>query len=109
MKAYIVKNDRCYDLGAVVIFAETAGQAKNKAIHVMDMFDNEYIDMRAWRAKEFDKYYPKCRDYLDWELDEDRIILVKHGWRCDTEYDCEGIECPAHAFCDRYKEEQDDA
>ena len=103
-KAFVITNSKCEELGAVVVYAKTAGQAKNKAICVMDMFDNEYTEMRARRAAEFDKYYPKCRDYLDWEMDEDRLLLVKHGWQCSMEIECEGIDCPAHHICDRYKE-----
>lgn len=54
LKAYIVE-DKWFEY-SIVVFAETSGKARSEAIY-NDCFDSsEYIDLRAKRMKEWDKY-----------------------------------------------------
>lgn len=86
-----------------IVFAETAGKAKSTALRFSD-WEYDYYDfcnLYAIRLPGLDKFYRGDR-FMDWEDPVDRINLVKSGWRCNEEYDCEMEECPAYNFCDRY-------
>ena len=63
LKAYKVSNDEY----AEVVFAETPGKAKTMAIYL----DDDFIELSACRAPEFDQY-------LGQEITPE--IYLKHGW-----------------------------
>lgn len=88
LKAYIVC-DKWNEAGAIIIWAETSGKAKAKALYD-DIFDNyEYTELRVKRAPDFDKYaeskkvpiqellnmswYFCCCECLKEHLDQDSI------------------------------------
>lgn len=98
MKAWTVRGiDSDY---ATVVFAETAGKAKAIAVGTDACEDYDYLDIRAHRFKEMDKFYRGKRE-MDWYNDEDRIALVKTGWYCLDPYEWECKECVAREFCER--------
>ena len=107
MKAYKV-TDRHNALDySTVIFAENRNKAKSKALHsdAFEWCEMEYTDFSATRIPELDKFY-RGKDELDWENDEDRILMVKEAkYVCSYEYDTEDLECkncPAKQWCIRY-------
>lgn len=56
LKAYVISDVYCGADGSIIVWAETAGKAKSKALYD-DLFDNyEYTELRAERIKDFDKY-----------------------------------------------------
>ena len=63
LKAYKVSNDEY----AEVVFAETPGKAKTKAIYL----DDDFIELSACRAPEFDQY---AGQVITPE------IYLKYGW-----------------------------
>lgn len=90
IKAYIV-SDKWLEY-SVVVFAETSGKAKSDALYYDEFSntDSEYIDLRAKRMKEWDKYSETkkipiaemlkngwwfyCDGYCGRQLSEDDII-----------------------------------
>lgn len=97
MKAWTVRGiDSDY---ATVVFAETVGKAKAIAVGTDACEDYDYIDIRAYRFNEMDKYYQGKRE-MDWHTDEDRIALVKAGWYCLDPYEWECEACCARELCD---------
>ena len=107
MKAYYVRE--LYDGWSVVVFAETAGQAKVEAMrseYLGDPFDISYTSMRAKRMPKLDKSY-RGHTVMEWDLDmQDRVDLYElAGYRCDpdyiTDYFCE--ECQLTDRCNEYK------
>lgn len=109
MKAYYCFNNDSDEYETVVVFAETAGQAKVEAMHseyLGDPFDISYTSMRAKRMPKLDKSY-RCHTVMEFDLDmQDRIELYEiAGYRCDpdyiTDYFCE--ECPLTDRCNEYK------
>ena len=108
MKAYTA-SDRNGDSGySIVVFAETAGQAKAYA-RDSDTFDGfEFTEMRVNRCKELDSYYRGNRE-MDWLNDEDRVEKVRYAnFECSCEVwhpECETEDCPAQEWCGRYERE----
>lgn len=106
MKAYKA-SDRNGDSGySIVVFAETAGQAKAYA-RDSEAFDSfEFVDMRVNRCKELDSCYRGNRE-MDWLDDDDRVAMVKYAnYECSCEVwhpECEYGECPAQHWCGRYE------
>lgn len=106
MKAYIA-SDRNGDSGSsIVVFAETAGQAKAYAC-ASDMFDEyDFTEMRVNRCKALDSYYRGNRE-MNWLNDEDRIAMVRYAnFECSSEVwhpECERDQCPAQQWCGRYE------
>lgn len=106
MKAYIA-SDRNGDSGySIVVFAETAGQAKAYARN-SETFDSfEFTEMRVNRCKALDGYYRGKRE-MDWLDDDDRVAMVRYAnFECSCEVwhtDCEREECPAQPWCGRYE------
>lgn len=98
MKAYTA-SDRNGDTGySIVVFAETAGQAKAYARN-SETFDSfEFTEMRVNRCKALDSYYRGNRE-MDWLNDEDRVAMVRYAnFECSCEVwhpECETGECPA--------------
>lgn len=106
MKAYTA-SDRNGDSGySIVVFAETAGQAKAYA-RDSELFDSfEFTEMRVNRCKALDSYYRGNRE-MDWLNDEDRVAMVRYAnFECSCEVwhpECETGECPAQEWCGRYE------
>ena len=117
MKAYYVYCDpNEYDRLSVVVFAESAGQAKMEAMGSGYLGDDcAYLELRAKRVQKLDKSF-RGHSYMEWDLDmQDRIDLYEANvYRCDRDYmmdyDCE--RCPLKDRCEEYKEvffaEEDD-
>lgn len=109
MKAYYVYLDYgYYDRWSVVVFAESAGQAKVEAMGSGYLGDEcEYIQLRAKRVPKLDDKY-RGHEVMEWDLDmQDRIDLYEADvYRCDRDYmmdyDCD--ICPLKDRCEEYKE-----
>ena len=98
MKAYTA-SDRNGDSGySIVVFAETAGQAKAYARN------SENFDSFEFTA--LDGYYRGNRE-MDWLNDDDRVAMVRYAnFECSCEVwhpECETGECPAQEWCGRYE------
>lgn len=107
MKAWFV-SDKYGDSGhTICTFSETRGKAIEYARRTEEFFDYEFTEMRALRAKQFDKYYKNGKYEMDWFDDDDRIALVKEGgFSCSYEFDLiDNIcsMCPAAEWCDRWQ------
>lgn len=110
MKAYYCFNNDSDEYESVVVFAETAGQAKVEAMrseYLGDPFDISYTSMRAKRMQKLDNSF-RGHYVMEWDLDmQDRVDLYNiAGYRCDpdyiTDYFCE--ECLLKDRCEEYKE-----
>ena len=79
-KAYLVQG--YWQDSETIVFAETPSKAKVIAINNNDFYEEEdYIDLRATREKEFDEYADIAKDnYLDFDNPEHQKILKEHGW-----------------------------
>lgn len=104
MKAWVVK-DKDGECGSEIIYAETRGKAIAYALSACDNFEYlEWVDLRARRFKEFDKYYEGDKHPEFWLDDKFRLILVRdHGWFCCECWD--GKKCPAYPYCSEYRAE----
>ena len=105
MKAWLVreKDEFC----AEVVFAETRGKARALAKRADCCEDAKFTDIEVTRMQPADKYYKDGMWHLEWENQQDRIILVRDcGFVCDWDYfDLEDCElCSAKEHCDRYKD-----
>lgn len=106
MKAYIA-TDRYGNSGcSIVVFAETAGQAKAYAKDSENFDDFEFTEMRVNRCKELDSYYRGNRE-MNWLNDEDRVAMVRYAnFECSCEVwypECETGNCSAQEWCGRYE------
>ena len=106
MKAYYVREP--YEGWSVVVFAESAGQAKMEAIGSEYLGDYvEYLGLRARRVPKLDDKY-RGHTVMEWEFDmQDRIDLYEADvYRCGEEYTEEWMckECPLKDRCEEYKE-----
>jgi len=79
-KAYLVQG--YWQESQIIVFAETPSKAKTLAISKNSFCaDEDYIDLRATREKEFDEYADIAKDnYLDFDNPKHQKILKKHGW-----------------------------
>ena len=69
--------------------------------------DVDFTDIGVRRIKELDSCY-RGHTYMSWLDDQDRTDLVKlANFQCLPDDDCEGTSCPAHEYCDRFKEESE--
>ena len=108
MKAYYVYLDYgYYDRWSVVVFAESAGQAKMEAIRSGYLGDYvEYLTLRTKRVPKLDDKY-RGHEVMEWDLDmQDRIDLYEADvYRCEREYmmDYECERCPLKDRCEEYK------
>ena len=108
MKAYCVYDTESYEPWSVVVFAESAGQAKMEAIRSGYLGDYvEYLALREKRVPKLDDKY-RGHEVMEWDLDmQDRIDLYEADvYRCDRDYmmdyDCD--ICPLKDRCEEYKE-----
>ena len=102
IKAYRVDTDDGY---SKVIFAESRGKAKAIAMHSDFFEDMNFLEIKPYRVRQFDKCYRGLTE-MDWEDKYDRIALVMDGWTCHYDINCQPNTCPAKQFCSRYKEER---
>lgn len=66
-----------------------------------------FTDVIVRRVPELDGSY-RGHTYMEWCDDQDRTDLVKlANFQCHPDDDCEGTSCPAHEYCDRFKEESE--
>lgn len=108
MKAYRVYDTASYEPWSVVVFAESAGQAKLEAMRSGYLGDYiEYLPLRAKRVKGLDNSF-RGHYVMEWDLDmQDRIDLYEiAGFRCEEEYMMDYFcdECPLKDKCEEYKE-----
>ena len=97
MKAYQIDTDDGY---STVVFAETRGKARSIAMHTDTCDGAEFVSINPRRAPRFDKYYRGFPE-MNWSNPNDRIALVKEGWECLREIECDYKNCPAKEFCER--------
>lgn len=103
MKAYLASTD--WSDYALIVFAETAGKARQAALGEDEVEDASYTEIRVRRKPEFDKLYKQGKRRLDWEIDEDRIALVRDGgFYCVEVEEWECRACCAKEYCDTWKE-----
>lgn len=107
MKAWLVreKDEFC----VTVVFAETRGKAKARALATECCEDCSFVDIEVRRVPQMDKYYKDGKTEMNWFDQEDRIALVKDcGFVCDydAQDDCE--ICSAKEYCDSYCAEGED-
>ena len=103
MKAWLVKDKDAFT--ATVVFAETRGKARARAMHTDACEDVDFCDIEVRRTPQIDKYYKEGKTEMDWYEVKDRIALVKEcSFRCESvEIDlCE--ECPAKEYCEAYED-----
>lgn len=96
LKAYQIDSD--YAEGSSIAFAESASKAKSMALHTDTFTDEEYIELHAKRAYEFDEHIEKFgRGLLGWD-EKSAHIFRENGWHefdaCQSE--CEW--CGLHEF-----------
>lgn len=108
LKAYIVTDNYFLDEYALV-FAENASKAKSVAYSGDDLFwDNKYVDLRANRYTELDKfaegeeaYY--YRDYW-YNYDIRRILMSHYSYYCNEFKPQECIYCKCNDVCEKWEE-----
>lgn len=110
MKAYSATDRNGDSPFSIVVFAETAGQAKAYAAN-SDMFDEyTFTEIRVNRCKALDSFY-KGKPEMDWMNDDDRVAMVRYAnYECSYEVwhpECEHGECPAQQWCGRYERMHD--
>ena len=99
MKAYKAWDEKEYDSGSTIVFAENIREAKKIAMSTDACSEAEFIDIRVKRFKEYDVLY-KGKSEIDWEDEETRVVLVRDfGWYCLEEYMCE--KCAAQQYCSK--------
>lgn len=104
MKAWLVEDVN--EEHVAIVFAET----RNKAKYLVTQYDDEglqdyrYNEVRATRMPQLDKYAGNKPYVMDFEISEDRLIMVRDaGFSClEPEYeDCE--KCVAKDYCEVYE------
>ena len=110
MKAYLVEDTERDEDYCTVVFAESTGKARQKALMTSACEYAEFINIRALRTPELDKYY-RGNDEMNWNDDGDRLAMVRYaGMRCSDEVMlniCECENCPAKDYCERYEYESE--
>ena len=102
MKAYKLSSP--YTEYSEVVFAENSSKARALKPY-LETFENvEYVDIRARRAPELDKYYKKGKISVDWDDPQDRLaMVVDGGFTCEyIEWD-ECAKCLATEDCETYQ------
>ena len=101
MKAYEVRDPD--EMSAAVVFAETRGKAKVLAQRTDACEDLDFTEIDCRRFKEADSMYEPGKWMLDWNILEDRLFLVRHGWYCleVNEKFCCPEQCPVWADCEK--------
>ena len=97
MKAYKV-NDK-HDFYSTIVFAETPGKARAKALGTDTCEDSQFIDIEVHRVPKADCLYTDEKFEIDWYNDADRLFMVKElGWACwEPSWECES--CVAKQYC----------
>lgn len=97
MRAYKAWDEKGYESGSTIVFAENIREAKKIAMSTDACVDADFINIRVKRFKEFDALY-KGEPEMDWYDNETRIVLVRDfGWSCLEEYMCD--KCVARQYC----------
>lgn len=97
MKAYKAWDEKGYDSGSTIVFAENIREAKKIAMSTDACSEANFIDIRVKQVKDCDALY-KGKSEIDWYDEDTRIVLVRDfGWSCLEEYMCN--ECPAQQYC----------
>lgn len=108
-KAWLVRETG--EFQATVVFAETRGKARARAMHTDACEDVDFTNIEVYRLKEADKYYKPGKQELYWCNAEDRIAMVKDcGFTCIPDAHCaeECEHCPAKDLCDDYIEMEEE-
>lgn len=104
MKAWLVED--VDEEHGTIVFAKTRNKAKYLAVQYDEgLQDYCYNEVRATRMPQLDKYAGDKPYVMDFDIDEDRLIMVRDaGFRClEPEYeDCE--KCVAKDYCEVYKD-----
>lgn len=99
MKAWVVTDKDSYEGGSAVVFAETPGKAKAKALKTQVCVYADFTRITCRRMPDADKFY-HGQGELDWADKDVRVFLVRdHGWWCLEVRDSECDVCPAKKFC----------
>lgn len=100
MKAWQANSE--YSEGSVVVFAETAGKAKQIALKTDELCDERYVDIRVNRLPKIDRFYKEGKTIVDWNEDEDiRLELVKeYNWYCLEPMYGDYVVCLAEKYCE---------
>ena len=64
MKAWQANSE--YSEGSVVLFAETAGKAKQIALKTDELCEEKYVDIRVNRLPKIDRFYKEGKTIVDW-------------------------------------------
>lgn len=96
------------DMFSTIVFAETRGKAKVKALLTDTCEGSEFTRIRAERVPKADCLYKGSWE-IDWYDQEQRLYLVKEmGWSCfePESDDCEN--CKARQYCKWNESEETD-
>lgn len=102
MKAYEINT---YE-GSTIVFAETRGKARTVAMHTAIGEDVGFLELDVHRAPQFDSCY-RGHHEMDWKDPKDRLTLVKAGWYCSGDFECDSKNCCAKDYCLRYEREEE--
>ena len=102
MKAYEINT---YE-GSTIVFAETRGKARTLAMHTAIGEDVGFLELDVHRAPQFDSCY-RGHHEMDWKDPKDRLTLVKAGWYCSGDFECDSKKCCAKDYCLRYEREEE--
>lgn len=92
-----------YEFYAYVVFAETRGKAKQRALYLDGFEDAFFTDIEAVRLPAADAMY-NGRCEMDWYDPNDRIFLVKEcNFTCEYLEPDDCTECPAKEYCGEYE------
>ena len=92
-KTYEIQDNR-----GTIVFANTAGEAKVKAIQTETLSDTQFVDIRVRRFKEADCLW-NGHDEIDWYDNDTRLKLVRDFlWSC-VEPSAECDSCVAKEWC----------
>ena len=93
MKAWICR-DKLESFGSTVVFAETAGKARYRAMNTDCCEDVPFTEISVRRFKEMDSQF-RGHTEMDWDDHDDRRALVEYGWKCwePSEWMCESCWC----------------
>lgn len=106
MKAYTV-SDNNGEYGAIIVFADTPGKARQIAMHDDTFEECEWTELRVRRFKEYDQYYEGKETADFWMDEEHRVRLVRDfGWSCIEVFERYCEDCPAKQWCDHWREEK---
>lgn len=107
MKAWLVREKD--EFVATIVFAETRGKAKARAMSTAACEDVDFCDIEVRRQPQLDKYYKDGKAEMDWYDNADRIALVKEaGFCCEDDNTTDSCECcPAREYCDAYNDKME--